>query len=1108
MPTSTQLPTRNNIMKRLLALIALVTLYQISFAQNGTTVVNNLQINSGKGNAPATTLPTGSGVAYVDMNGNVKKSTVLAVIGRNISQLVKLTDTTISVIAHDTSYTLLIRGLYDLATKAYVDSLHSGLLKDTTAVQNVGSSVTTLLYTSPTNDTIKAKALKDGTDIGHVTNSDSTVSSVLKSTGVTPGTYGDATHVPQINIDGNGRVHIATGVVITGGAAGAQIKKSLNSQAGTTYTVVNSDTSTYITTTNGSAVTVSIPDDATSSMSTTLSLDIYQFGAGKVTVAPLNSNITLLSPHGRFKTANQYSKIDLNKISTNVWIVSGDLDTTTVPFLSTSVSSISGLTTVTGTASSSASFIVSGTNLTVNATVTAPTNYEVSLDNSTFSGSVSVTESGGFIAGTTVYVRIASSAGVGTPSGNVAVTSTGASTVNVVVSGTVTSVAASLTVTGTFTSFSSTSGTASTAQTFTISGANLIASVTITPPAGYEVSSNGSTYTSSVTLSQSGGSIPSQPVTIYVRLAASTSAGSYSGNVACTTSGATTRNVAATGTVSAGTPTVGSTTTTLSGFSTATGTPSTSQSFTVTGSNLTANAIVTAPASFEISLNNSTFTSSVSITPSGGTITSTTVYIRITSSASVGSPSGNTTIASTGATTQNIATSGTVTTSSAIDSVVAQVFVAASTVTAVTGWTQIVGNPNTGVVTVTDFTNYQPVIIRSVAGQWPGIGSGGTTSAFNGIGNGSATTFPGGVCSNLWLTAPNGPGGTVPFVGYTANDSALAITGLDPTKHYTITVMSSRTDAIGCGSSPVTDYIVDSTNRRVDSQTVDAHNNNTLLIFKNKWPNAAGIIYLYPGPQYLGVAGTCNQYGILNALRVTKQVTEESLNWIIMIGLAIGLLFKGRRRYALLPILLLISTVGFSQIDSVVNSKIAAQTAALQTTLSAQIATINKQIATLNSQLGTTNSNISTLSTKVSGMPAPTSTAAINALITSAITAFSGTLDSITTTTTTTTDSLLHVLDTLQAIPSGKVGFYDVVLLQSIPATGDAGSCEKLFLVKNVGGKYTLVNQGPVTTCYGTGALGNCVFSLSVASGMPVITITGVSNTTINWTAYYVYRSI
>ncbi|MBI5401811.1 MAG: T9SS type A sorting domain-containing protein [Ignavibacteriae bacterium] len=98
----------------------------------------------------------------------------------------------------------------------------------------------------------------------------------------------------------------------------------------------------------------------------------------------------------------------------------------------------------------------------------------------------------------------------------------------------------------------------------------------------------------------------------------------------------------------------------LTSFTTNTGTPSASQSYTVSGTNLTDNIVITPPAPFEISPDNYSWTGStgsISITPSGGTVSSTTIYVRYNPVTS-GLHSGNITHISTGATTQNVTVSG------------------------------------------------------------------------------------------------------------------------------------------------------------------------------------------------------------------------------------------------------------------------------------------------------------------------------------------------------------------------------------------------------------------------------------------------------------------
>ncbi len=99
------------------------------------------------------------------------------------------------------------------------------------------------------------------------------------------------------------------------------------------------------------------------------------------------------------------------------------------------------------------------------------------------------------------------------------------------------------------TAFTACANTTSAEQSFTVSGSNLTADITVTAPTGFEVSkTSGSGFGPSTTLTQSGGTVGIS--TIYVRMAASSGSPS-NGNVTCTSTGATTQNVAVSGTVNA-----------------------------------------------------------------------------------------------------------------------------------------------------------------------------------------------------------------------------------------------------------------------------------------------------------------------------------------------------------------------------------------------------------------------------------------------------------------------------------------------------------------------------------------------------------------------------
>lgn len=215
----------------------------------------------------------------------------------------------------------------------------------------------------------------------------------------------------------------------------------------------------------------------------------------------------------------------------------------------------------------------------------------------------------------------------------------------------------SITVTGTLNAFSQTAGTPSAVQTYTITGAHLKDNIVITPPAAYEVSSNGTTWyksTSPLVLTPTSDSVAR--TTISIRLNA-TAAGDYSGDIINAATDADTIKLAVTGTtVSAPAITV---TGTLSAFSQTLGNPSAVKTYTVFGANLTDNIVITAPANFELSTDGITWSASpVILTQASGTVATTTISVRLNASA-VGNYTGDITHTSAGATTINLAVNGT-----------------------------------------------------------------------------------------------------------------------------------------------------------------------------------------------------------------------------------------------------------------------------------------------------------------------------------------------------------------------------------------------------------------------------------------------------------------
>lgn len=182
--------------------------------------------------------------------------------------------------------------------------------------------------------------------------------------------------------------------------------------------------------------------------------------------------------------------------------------------------------------SASQNYRVSGANLKGSVTVTAPTDFEVSTDNSTWLSEITLDPTDRTITNALVYVRLSASA-LGDYSGNMTHNSTDADEVTLAVSGEVIP-APGINVTGSFTNFSSSVGVPSAPQSYTVSGSNLASGIAITLPEGYEISFTGDLWLSSLTLSPLSGSVAT--ITLYVRLNA-TSAGAHSGDVVHSSTG-------------------------------------------------------------------------------------------------------------------------------------------------------------------------------------------------------------------------------------------------------------------------------------------------------------------------------------------------------------------------------------------------------------------------------------------------------------------------------------------------------------------------------------------------------------------------------------------
>lgn len=109
--------------------------------------------------------------------------------------------------------------------------------------------------------------------------------------------------------DVNGNVTVSAGMTARTLTAGA--------------TLVASDANTAVDYNSSSAGNITVPSDSTTLFAVGTVIEFSQLGTGQVTLVPA-SGVTLRSA-GTLKTRVQYSVIAMRKLSSNTWLVSGDL---------------------------------------------------------------------------------------------------------------------------------------------------------------------------------------------------------------------------------------------------------------------------------------------------------------------------------------------------------------------------------------------------------------------------------------------------------------------------------------------------------------------------------------------------------------------------------------------------------------------------------------------------------------------------------------------------------------------------------------------------------------------------------------------------------------
>jgi hypothetical protein len=118
--------------------------------------------------------------------------------------------------------------------------------------------------------------------------------------------------------------HVFVSEALNAFEAGLNETIPLNAQTGTSYTLAAGDAGELVTLANASAITLTVPTNASVPFAIGTQITITRAGSGSLTVAG-DVGVTVNSADGFLKLRTQWSSGTLIKLNTNSWILIGDL---------------------------------------------------------------------------------------------------------------------------------------------------------------------------------------------------------------------------------------------------------------------------------------------------------------------------------------------------------------------------------------------------------------------------------------------------------------------------------------------------------------------------------------------------------------------------------------------------------------------------------------------------------------------------------------------------------------------------------------------------------------------------------------------------------------